>query len=82
MTQKILVAIDGSPHAQAALDVAVDLASRYGATLVLLHAFPHVSDLLGTPYYEHLLTARTLIGQQVLEAAALRSATQYRPRPS
>jgi nucleotide-binding universal stress UspA family protein len=69
MVRKILVAVDGSPHAQAALDFAVEMASRYGATLVLLHAFPHVSDLLGTPHYEHLLAARTLIGQQLLEAA-------------
>ena len=69
MIHKIVVAVDGSPHAQTALDFAVELASRYGASLVLLHAFPHISDLLGTPYYEHLLTARTLIGQQLLEAA-------------
>jgi nucleotide-binding universal stress UspA family protein len=69
MVRNILVAVDGSPHAQAALDFAVDMASCYGATLLLLHAFPHVSDLLGTPYYEHLLAARTLIGQQVLESA-------------
>jgi nucleotide-binding universal stress UspA family protein len=69
MVRKILVAVDGSPHARAALDLAVDMASRYRATLVLLHAFPHVSDLLGTPYYEHLLAARTLIGQRLLESA-------------
>jgi len=69
MIHKILVAIDGSPHARAALDFAIDLAPRYGATLVLLHAFPHVSDLLGTPHYENLLAARTLIGQQLLESA-------------
>jgi nucleotide-binding universal stress UspA family protein len=69
MIHKILVAVDGSPHAGRALDFAIDMAPRYAATLVLLHAFPHVSDLLGTPYYEHLLAARTLIGQQLLEAA-------------
>jgi nucleotide-binding universal stress UspA family protein len=69
MIRKILVAVDGSPHARSALDFAIDMAPRYGATLLLLHAFPHVSDLLGTPYYEQLLAARTLIGQQLLEAA-------------
>ena len=63
MVRNILVAIDGSPLARAALDFAVDLAPRYGATLLLVHAFPHVSDLLGTPQYEHLLAARTLIGE-------------------
>jgi len=69
MLRKILVAIDGSAHARAALDFAIDLAARYGATLVLLHAFPHVSDLLGTPQYEHLLVARTLNGERLLESA-------------
>jgi nucleotide-binding universal stress UspA family protein len=69
MIRKILVAIDGSSFARAALDFAVDLAPRYGATLVLAHAFPRVSDLLGTPQYEHLLVARTLNGQRLLESA-------------
>jgi nucleotide-binding universal stress UspA family protein len=69
MVRKILVAVDGSPHARAALDFAIDMASRYRAALLLLHAFPHVSDLLGTPHYEQLLAARTLIGQRLLEAA-------------
>jgi nucleotide-binding universal stress UspA family protein len=69
MFRNILVAVDGSPHASAGLDLAVDLAQRYQATLMLLHAFPHVSDLLGTPQYEHLLAARTLIGTQLLESA-------------
>jgi nucleotide-binding universal stress UspA family protein len=69
MIHNILVAIDGSEHGRAALDFAIDMAPRYRATLVLLHAFPHVSDLLGTPHYEQLLAARTLIGQRLLEAA-------------
>src|SRR5690242_13173410 len=69
MFRKILVAIDGSQHGRTALDMAVDLAQRYQASLCILHAFPHVSDLLGTPHYEHLLTARSMIGQQLLDSA-------------
>lgn len=69
MFRKILVAVDGSPMSARAIDIAVDLGQHYNATLCLLHAFPHVSDLLGTPEYERLLEARSLIGQSLLEAA-------------
>jgi len=68
MFRKILVAVDGSEQAAAALQVAIDLAQRYRAGLGLLHAFPHVSDLLGTPNYESLLSARATAGEALLEA--------------
>lgn len=74
MFRKILVAIDGSPQSNAALAMAVDLAQHYHASLCLLHAFPHVSDLLGTPQYEHLLEARSTIGQQVLDSTRMQVA--------
>lgn len=76
MFHKLLVAVDGSPQSNAALAVAADLAQRYNATLCLLHAFPHVSDLLGTPQYEHLLEARSAIGQQILESTRAQVATK------
>jgi len=38
--RKILVPIDFSDHASAALDLAIDLASTAGATLHLLHCYP------------------------------------------
>jgi nucleotide-binding universal stress UspA family protein len=70
--RKILLAYDGSKHADAALEMAADLALRYGATIVLVHAFPHVSDLFGTPQYEEMLAARTLQGEQLLGVGRLR----------
>jgi len=46
LISKILVAIDGSKHAQKALDHAVQLAQKYNATLTLLHVaqtrLPHI----------------------------------------
>jgi nucleotide-binding universal stress UspA family protein len=72
MFHKILVAVDGSQSSGDALTVAIDLAQKYHASICLLHAFPHVSDMLGTPQYEHLLEARSMIGQSVLESVRTR----------
>jgi nucleotide-binding universal stress UspA family protein len=68
MFRNILVAVDGSKASADALTVAIDLAQKYKATIHLLHAFPHVSDLLGTPQYEALLVARSQIGEALLES--------------
>lgn len=40
---KILVGIDGSQHAEKALDYALDLAERYSANIVLLSVVPPVT---------------------------------------
>ncbi len=38
MIKKLLAAVDGSDHARKALDLACDLADKYGAELLLMHA--------------------------------------------
>ncbi len=69
MFRKILVAVDGSRHSSQGLEFADDLARRYKIPLLVLHAFPHVSDLLGTPQYERVLESREMIGEQILASA-------------
>ena len=69
MFRKILVAVDGSRPSSRAWEFAEDLSRRYKAPLVSLHAFPPVSDLLGTPQYERVLESRAMIGEQLLASA-------------
>ena len=40
MIEKLLVAIDGSDHANKALDVACDIAKNHGAKIIVLHVVP------------------------------------------
>jgi nucleotide-binding universal stress UspA family protein len=46
--KRILVAVDGSEHAQRALDVALDLAPQLGAVLTLVYVVPPAA-MLGEP---------------------------------
>lgn len=69
MFRKILVAVDGSVYSRRAIETAVDMAQHYQSEICLLHAFPHVSDFLGTPFYESSVESRTLHGMALLESA-------------
>jgi nucleotide-binding universal stress UspA family protein len=69
MFKQIIVAIDGSEHSHRALQYAKNLAEYTGASLRLVHAFPHTSDLLGYEEYDHLVAQRTSAGQAILDEA-------------
>ena len=53
MFKTIVVPVDGSDHALKATDVAVDLAQKYGAKLVMLSVYKHVSGIEGTQTLFH-----------------------------
>lgn len=69
MFKEIIVAIDGSDHSHKALSYAKGLAEQAGATLRMVHAFPHTSDLLGYDDYEQLVARRESAGQTILDQA-------------
>jgi len=46
MFKNLLCPVDGSDHAQKALDLAIDLAEKYAARLIVLHV-PHRSENIG-----------------------------------
>jgi nucleotide-binding universal stress UspA family protein len=51
LIEKILVAIDGSEHADKALDFALDLAEKYSATVTIINVFQvPMPGYLGEPF--------------------------------
>jgi len=83
MFKHILVPVDGSEHAERAIDIAGDLAQRYGAKVTLLHALTHVGgyqvpkELKAFERIEHMrVTEHDLIesiGQEILAKAEKRT---------
>ena len=69
MFKQIVVAIDGSEHGWQALEYAKYMAECEGASLWLVHAFPHTSDLRGYESFDRLISERTEAGQVVLDEA-------------
>lgn len=63
----IIAAIDGSERSWQALKSAQSLAAAYNAKLVLVHAYPHTSDLHDFDGYEKLLAQRKSAGEKILE---------------
>jgi nucleotide-binding universal stress UspA family protein len=51
--KKIVVPLDFSNHSNRALDVAIDLAKKFGGRIHLIHAYP-IHPILLSPYDMHL----------------------------
>ena len=71
MFKNILVPVDGSDHALHALDVACDLAQKYGATLRLVHAYPPIftEGMMGSDDIEAIIATRAKAGDAILQRA-------------
>jgi len=72
MFKKILLATDGSPHAQEAQKYAQDLALRDDAQVIIVYAFPPVPAYLGEPELGRFIGQHVAEGQQVANQAAER----------
>ncbi len=80
MIKTILVPTDGSDHANKAIELAADIASKYGAKVVLLHALLHNTSVYDLKMLgERLKASPEVIEQldQVAQAIVDASATGY-----
>lgn len=64
---KILLPVDGSPHSDAAADMAISIASDNNASVVLLHVRKPVPTGLGQPNADELLDVLTRGADAVVE---------------
>ena len=67
MFKNIIVGLDGSEAGWQALKYAQNLAEKYGARLILVHAYPHTTDLHDGDGYDALLSERKARGQKIIE---------------
>ena len=67
MFENILVAVDGSKHSDAAFDIALDIAQKYGSQLFVLHVFQGGTGV-GTLVSSTDEDVNRSIGQQVLNS--------------
>jgi nucleotide-binding universal stress UspA family protein len=70
--ERVLLATDGSSHAQEALKYACDLARRDHAQVIVVHAFAPVPSYLGDPWEDRAMARHVAAGHQVANEAAQR----------
>lgn len=86
MFTRILVAVDGSAHANRAVDCAANLANKYGAELILLHVMASLGsarippDLYDLARIEHIEATEAdllrRVAENILQAADMRARGQ------
>ncbi len=69
MFRKILLATDGSPDAEKALQYAQDLALRDDAQVIVVHAFPPVPTYQGEPWRQRTIAQNVSGGNRVANQA-------------
>jgi len=65
MFEKILLATDGSIHAQKALTYARDLAESSGGEVIVVHAFEPISGLWGDSIQDEQIKKRITAGEEI-----------------
>ena len=70
MFKRILLATDGSAHAQKALAYARDLALRDEAQVIVVHAFEPVPGYLGEPWGDRVIAHSVAAGRKTVNDAA------------
>ena len=79
MFKRILLAVDGSKHSDLAVDYAAGLAAAFQTDLLVVHAYPQTSDLLGYDDFERLVSRRKSAGQKILDGVRERLAKRGIP---
>jgi len=69
MFERILLATDGSSHAERALEYARDMALRDDAMVIVVHAFEAVPSYLGEPMKGDLTARHVNRGRKIAERA-------------
>ena len=67
MFNTIIVGVDGSEAGWRALKYAQDVAEKYHAKLIMVHAYPRTSDLHDCDGYDNLLLERKSSGQNIID---------------
>ena len=69
MYASIIVALDGSEQSLLALKHACAIAECFKSELILVHAFPHTSDVRDSIAYNNLVSLRVKEGEGIIETA-------------